>query len=144
MTGGGITSDYIEYASDTAHSEGLNVRFIHSDIRDVNFENEFDAVLNMADGAVSYLENEEENLKIFKVRSKALKARGKHFMDIAYGTVISLPVIEYGNPTRLYSLCEIKNIFANPGMKIIETYSDFGGKAASADDIQLTVYPEKL
>lgn len=77
-----ITSDYIKYASNIAKTEKLNAQFIHSDIRDINFENEFDVVLNMADGAVGYLENEEENLKIFKIVSKALKQNGKHFMDI--------------------------------------------------------------
>lgn len=82
VTGADITPDYIKYASEQAEKEKLSARFICSDIRELNFENEFDAVLNMADGAVGYLENDEENLKIFKVVSKALKHGGKHFMDI--------------------------------------------------------------
>ena len=32
------------------------------DMRDVSFCQEFDLVLNMADGAIGYLENEMENL----------------------------------------------------------------------------------
>lgn len=80
-----ITPDYIKYASHMAEKEKLNARFICSDIRDVCFENKFDVVLNMADGAVGYLENNEENLKIFSVISKALKTGGKHFMDIMNG-----------------------------------------------------------
>lgn len=82
VTGIDITPDYIDFAKKTAEKEKLSARFICSDIRKVDFENEFDAVLNMADGAVGYLENDEENLKIFKVVSKALKSGGKHFMDI--------------------------------------------------------------
>ncbi|MDW2797782.1 class I SAM-dependent methyltransferase [Clostridium boliviensis] len=39
-------------------------------------------MLNLADGAIGYLENEEENLKIFDVIASALKPGGKHFMDI--------------------------------------------------------------
>ena len=85
-TGVDITSDYIEYAAQAAEKEKLNARFICSDIRDVSFENEFDVVLNMADGAVGYLENDEENMKIFSVVSKALKSGGKHFMDIMNGS----------------------------------------------------------
>lgn len=77
-----ITEDYVSYANAEAKKRGLNARFIHSDIREVDFENEFDIVLNMADGAVGYLENEEENLKIFSVISRALKSGGRHFMDI--------------------------------------------------------------
>lgn len=79
-------TDYIRYASQMAEKEKLNARFICSDIRDVSFENEFDVVLNMADGAVGYLENDEENLKIFSVVSRALKSNGKHFMDIMNGS----------------------------------------------------------
>ncbi len=85
VTGVDITPDYIEYASKEAEKEKLKASFICSDIRDVSFENEFDVVLNMADGAVGYLENDEENLKIFSVVSRALKSGGKHFMDIMNG-----------------------------------------------------------
>lgn len=77
-----LTRDYIEDAVTTARKEGLHVNFIRSDIRDVQFENEFDVVLNLADGAIGYLENDDENLKIFDVISKALKPGGKHIMDI--------------------------------------------------------------
>lgn len=82
VTGVDITPDYIDFAKKTAEKEKLNAHFICSDIREVGFENEFDAVLNMADGAVGYLENDEENLKIFKAVSRALKSGGRHFMDI--------------------------------------------------------------
>ncbi|MGN0247242.1 MAG: class I SAM-dependent methyltransferase [Lachnospiraceae bacterium] len=85
VTGVDITSEYIEYATKQAQVEKLNARFICSDIRDVSFNSEFDVVLNMADGAIGYLENEEENLKIFRVISKALKSGGRHFMDIMNG-----------------------------------------------------------
>lgn len=85
VTGVDITPAYIDYASEQAQNEGLKARFICSDIREISFENEFDVVLNMADGAVGYLENDEENMKIFSVISKALKSGGKHFMDIMNG-----------------------------------------------------------
>lgn len=77
-----ITRDYVEDALTTAGKEGLNARFILSDLRDIRFENEFDVVLNLADGAIGYLEDDSENLKIFDVISKALKPGGKHLMDI--------------------------------------------------------------
>ncbi|MGN1340010.1 MAG: SAM-dependent methyltransferase [Oscillospiraceae bacterium] len=86
VTGVDITPDYVSYATEQAEKEQLNVRFLCSDIRDVSFENEFDVVLNMADGAVGYLENDEENLRIFKVVAKALKSGGRHFMDIMNGS----------------------------------------------------------
>lgn len=85
VVGVDITSDYVNYGNQQAEQESLNARFILSDIRDVSFENEFDVCLNMADGAVGYLENDDENMKIFKVISKALKPGGQHFMDIVSG-----------------------------------------------------------
>lgn len=86
VTGVDITPEYVDYATKQAQTENLNARFICSDIRQVSFDNEFDVVLNMADGAIGYLENEEENLKIFRVISKALKTGGIHFMDIMNGS----------------------------------------------------------
>lgn len=86
VTGVDITPDYVSYANEQAQKEKLNARFILSDIRDVDFDNEFDVVLNMADGAIGYLENDEENLRIFSVISKALKSGGRHFMDIMNGS----------------------------------------------------------
>lgn len=86
VTGVDITPDYIQYAREQAESEGLDARFLCADIREVGFESEFDLVLNMADGAVGYLENDAENRKIFAVVSKALKPGGRHFMDIMNGS----------------------------------------------------------
>ena len=36
----------------------------------------------MADGAIGYLENDNENLKIFSVIANALKSGGKSVIDI--------------------------------------------------------------
>ena len=72
VTGIDITSEYIEYATGQAEKEGLKEKF--------------DVVINMADGAIGYLENDMENMKIFEVVSNALKIGGKHFMDIMNGS----------------------------------------------------------
>lgn len=82
VTGVDITAAYIDFAERCAKDENLNARFICCDIRDTDFTNEFDVVLNMADGAVGYLETDKENVKIFEIVSKALKPGSKHFMDI--------------------------------------------------------------
>jgi len=82
VVGVDITPAYIEDAKQNAAQENLDAAFILSDIRDVIFESEFDAVLNLADGAIGYLENDEENLKIFDVIARALGPGGVHFMDV--------------------------------------------------------------
>jgi len=59
VVGVDITKDYIEDARREAKSGSLEVEFIQADIRELKFENEFDVVLNLADGAIGYLENDE-------------------------------------------------------------------------------------
>lgn len=63
VTGVDITPDYIRFAKEQAEKEGLAADFLCADIRELTFYQEFDAVLSMADGAVGYLESEEENRK---------------------------------------------------------------------------------
>jgi SAM-dependent methyltransferase len=82
VTGVDITVEYVKLAKDRASKEELPVTFICDDIRDVHFTNEFDVVINVADGAIGYLEDDEENLKVFDRISDALKPGGKHFMDV--------------------------------------------------------------
>lgn len=82
VVGVDITKDYVDDANKSANDEILSAEFIHSDIRDIDFTDEFDIVLNMADGALGYLENDEENFKIFQVAAKALKSKGKQLIDI--------------------------------------------------------------
>lgn len=186
VTGVDITKEYVDYANKTAAEKGLNAEFILADIRDVVFEEEFDLVINMGDGAIGYLENDKENLKIFDMIAKALKPGGKHFMDIMnadyaksrfpcrlwdagekgltlsafewddenrimlygqkdyrYGEKFERPMIEDGNPTRLYSLSEIKGIMSKRDMTVIDSFSDFHGAKSGADGIQLMVYSRR-
>lgn len=77
-----ITKDYIDDANKIANEEGLNARFYLSDIRNIQCNEKFDVVLNLADGAIGYLETDEENLKIFDVISSNLKPNGKSLIDI--------------------------------------------------------------
>lgn len=49
-----------------------------------------------------------------------------------------------GDPTRLYSLQEIKTILKERNMVVQDSFSDYYGRAASYKDIQLMVSSEKL
>ena len=85
VVGVDITKAYVEDARAEAGKAGLQAQFICSDIRQTHFENEFDVVLNLADGAIGYLENDAENLRIFDIIAAALKKGGKSFIDIQSG-----------------------------------------------------------
>ena len=180
VTGVDITTMYIEDAVKEAKSDGLDVEFICSDIREINFEKEFDVVLNLGDGAIGYLENESENLKIFDIIARALTKGGKSFIDIqsgdyadahfpqklwdagdktltlsnfewdtktrimlysqldySYGKILKQPEIPYGNPTRLYTKEEIRQIMKDRGMELYVSYSDFYGLEANENGFQL-------
>ncbi len=86
VVGVDITAAYVAEAQRLARENGLaNVQFICADLREVAFEAEFDVVFNMADGAIGYLENDVENLKLFDLISAALKPGGKHLMGVCSG-----------------------------------------------------------
>ena len=82
VTGVDITEAYVDDANKNAKEQSLDAVFIHADIREVAFREEFDVVLNLADGAIGYLEDDVENMKIFDVVASALRPGGKHFMDV--------------------------------------------------------------
>ena len=60
VTGIDITPAYIDYANEQAKKENLNAKFICYDICTITFDKEFNVVLNMADGAIGYLEDDGE------------------------------------------------------------------------------------
>lgn len=116
VVGVDITECYVEDARESAQKEGLSAEFICADLRELNYQDTFDVVLNLADGAIGYLENDEENHKIFEVIARALKPGGKSLIDICsqehavmhfpkkhweIGTHgISLPSFEYDTATK--------------------------------------------
>lgn len=128
-----ITKDFIDDANKCAKSLSLKIDFINADIRDTSYNNEFDVVLNLSDGAIGYLENDVENLKIFDVISNALKPEGKHFMDICNAehaekyfpkryweigtTTLSLPMFDWDGENRRMLFCEWEIAFGEIAQK---------------------------
>ncbi|MCL1807793.1 MAG: class I SAM-dependent methyltransferase [Oscillospiraceae bacterium] len=82
VVGVDLTQSLIEDAVQSAKASGLTVEFIHADTLDLRVENEFDVVLNLADGMLGTFEEDEENLRFFDVIARALKPGGKHLMDV--------------------------------------------------------------
>src|ERR1700753_2928282 len=82
VVGDDISPDLIEIALRDAADACLEVDFVLSDHRQLDFEEEFDLVLNLNDGAIGYLESDEENLRTFEVIAKALKPGGRHLIPL--------------------------------------------------------------
>jgi len=85
VVGVDITADYVAEAQRLAAEEGLAAEFICADLRDLRYDCAFDVALNLADGAIGYLEDDDENLKVFDVIAAALSPGGKHLMDVCNG-----------------------------------------------------------
>ncbi len=64
-----------------AESEGLNVTFLQCDMREIDFKDEFDAIINMFT-SFGYLESEAEDEKVLGKVDQALKSGGKFLLDV--------------------------------------------------------------
>ena len=187
VVGADITEIYIDDAKNTAKEMGLsNTEFICCDIRDIAYKDEFDVVLNLADGAIGYLENDDENLKIFDTIARALKHGGHHVCDlvcgeyadahfpvrlwdsgsntlslsefdwdrekrimlfgncdIAYGEVLRVPEIPEGDPTRVYTTTEIKEIMKKRDMEVKGAFAGYSDIPAGKDSFQMLIHSVK-
>jgi SAM-dependent methyltransferase len=168
VVGADISSDLIEIARRDAAERDLDVDFVLADLRDLDFADEFDLVLNLNDGAIGYLESDEENLRTFEVISRALRPGGRNLIQLPnvlyakerlpqrswipatdmvelvehrwdkkarrmegkmvaarFGEVLEdLDGIEFSQ--RLYSVDELRDIYASVGMELLNVYHGNG------------------
>jgi SAM-dependent methyltransferase len=82
VVGADISADLIEIARRDTADAGLDVEFVRADLRDLDFEAEFDLVLNLNDGAIGYLESDEENHRCFEMISRALRPGGRNLVQL--------------------------------------------------------------
>ncbi len=80
VTGLDLSPRSIEIARETAAREGLEVDFIESDMREIPFEAEFDAVINIFT-AFGYFDEESENQRVLDAVARALKPGGAFLID---------------------------------------------------------------
>lgn len=77
-----ISAELVGIANREAEAQGLEATFIEADLRELDFEDEFDIVLNLNDGAIGYFETDEENHRTFEVISRALKHGGQNLIQV--------------------------------------------------------------
>jgi SAM-dependent methyltransferase len=82
VVGVDIARDLLDIAESDAADQSLEASFLEADLRELDFEDEFDLVLSLNDGAVGYFETEEENRRTFEVVARALRADGGHLMQL--------------------------------------------------------------
>jgi SAM-dependent methyltransferase len=87
VVGVDISPDLLAIAEADAEADSLAASFVAADLRELDFDQEFDLVLNLNDGAIGYFETEEENHRTFEVIAAALRPGG--------GNLLQLPNVLY-------------------------------------------------
>lgn len=77
-----IGQELVDIARKDAEEQGLVAEFVQGDLRELDYADEFDIVLNLNDGAVGYFETDEENHRTFEVISRALKPGGQNLIQV--------------------------------------------------------------
>ena len=80
VTGLDLSEVFLQHAQSEAEAQGVQVRWVHGDMRNIPFENEFDAVINIFT-AFGYLENEDEDQVVLRQIQKALKPGGLFLLE---------------------------------------------------------------
>src|SRR5690349_7505891 len=83
VVGVDIAADLLEVADEEAeHLSVEGASFVEADLRSLEYEEEFDVVLNLNDGAIGYFETEEENHRTFEVIAAALRPGGSNLLQL--------------------------------------------------------------
>ncbi len=81
VTAQDLTEEYLRTAQEAAQATGVEIETVHSDMREIPFTDEFDAIINMFT-AFGYLESEDEDMKVLHAVANALKPGGRLLMDL--------------------------------------------------------------
>ena len=81
VTGLDLNSEYLELASKAAEAAKVKIDTVTGDMREIPFENKFDAIVNMY-SSFGYLESEDEDLRVLESAAKALKDGGQLLLDM--------------------------------------------------------------
>jgi len=77
VTGIDLSESMLAKAKEKAQKACVNLNFQQADARKLQFEDQFDLVIMLCEGAFSLMETDEMNFEILKNAAKALKKNGK-------------------------------------------------------------------
>lgn len=80
MTGLDLAAYHLRLARQAAREASVKIRWQQADMRNIPWEGEFDAVINMFT-SFGYLESDEEDQKVLEAVHKALKPGGRFLID---------------------------------------------------------------
>jgi len=130
---------------EAASRENMNPYLIQADMRELQFDSEFDAVIIMWN-SFGYLESDEENQKVLNVVSNALKPGGRLLLDFLVNRD-SLqkrfgPRTWYKNDAATSSLVNLSLIRNRPYPSEDICLHDSGERSEACFDLRLYTYGE--
>lgn len=81
VTGLDLSEPYLDLARRAAAEAGVALDTVLADMREIPFDDHFDAAINMY-SSFGYLESEAEDLKVLESISRSLKRRGRLLLDM--------------------------------------------------------------
>jgi SAM-dependent methyltransferase len=81
VTGLDLNQQYLELTRRAAEAAKVKLETVAADMREIPFENTFDAIVNMY-SSFGYLESEADDLKVLQSAVKALKSGGQLLLDM--------------------------------------------------------------
>lgn len=81
VTGLDLSEPSLEQARETAAGEGVELDFVHGDARELPWEREFDAVVNLFSAVLGYFAEREEDERLLAAVARALVPEGSFLLD---------------------------------------------------------------
>lgn len=114
VTGCDINSVHLGRAIKNAKNKGLSTNFVQGNMLTIDFENQFDAVINMF-YSFGFFDTDEENLQVLQNFYNSLKKGGKFLMH----TDVNIPRIE----SDVYKFDENRKLSSGNQLRVIDKYN---------------------
>ncbi len=113
VIGSDLNSQHLAVAQRQSEKNSVTVTLVKENMLDINYDSEFDAVINMF-YSFGFFERDEDNFKVLQNFFKALKPNGQFLMH----TDVNIPFIEAGK----YKHDEIRTTSRDGALRIIDNY----------------------
>jgi SAM-dependent methyltransferase len=83
VTGLDLSAPSLERARAAAQEAGVEIEFVHGDMRELSWTDEFDAVINVF-SSFGYLESEAEDQRVLEAVARVLQPEGRFLLEMAH------------------------------------------------------------
>jgi ubiquinone/menaquinone biosynthesis C-methylase UbiE len=138
VTGVDLTPSYIRHARKRARAEGVDIRFIESDMRRIDFEGEFDGAFNWF-GSFGYF-SRADNLAFTRRVLKALKPGGRFLVEGINRTWLLAHFLSHGEEETAGVRISHNARFDRRTSRIYDTWLMTKGRRTEQHTISMQMY----